>query len=166
MHVNLFQRVRILLEGWVHFQNHMVLIQLRENRGDLALAKSVVQRVVDRLRQNTQARCCVTIDGNRRLQSAILLVGGDGGQLGQRGQLGEQLGSPVRQFFSVRVFHRVLELRAADPVFHGQILHWLHEERNTFNVVQPGLQPANNRWSVIGSLFTRLQVNLYAPAIG
>src|SRR5882762_750181 len=40
MHKNLFQRVGILLERGIHFQDDMVLIELRENRGYLTLAKS------------------------------------------------------------------------------------------------------------------------------
>ena len=54
MHKNLFQRVGILLERRVHFKDNVVLIELRENRGYLALAKCVVQSVVDHLRQNPQ----------------------------------------------------------------------------------------------------------------
>ena len=46
------QRIRDrLLKLRVHFQHHVVLVQLREDGRDLALAEGVIQRVVDGLRQ-------------------------------------------------------------------------------------------------------------------
>ena len=46
-----FSESGILLELRLHFEHHVVLVQLREDGGDLALAEGVVERVVDRLRQ-------------------------------------------------------------------------------------------------------------------
>ncbi len=45
-----------LLEFRVHFQDDAILIELREHRRDLSLAKRVVQRVVDHLRCDAQSR--------------------------------------------------------------------------------------------------------------
>ena len=65
------------------FENDAVLVELGEDRGDLALAEGVVERVVDGLRQNVQPRgsLAVNVDGN--LQAAGLLVAGDVGEFRQ-----------------------------------------------------------------------------------
>ena len=48
------------------------------------------------------------------------------------------------QLIRVRILQRVLKLGAADPVFNGQILHWLHEERNSRNFGKLRLQTADH----------------------
>ena len=83
LHVNVFQRVGILLKARIHFQNHVILIQLRENRGDLPLAERVVERVVNRRRQNAQSRGRIAVNYEICLQPMVLLVGGDVAQLRQ-----------------------------------------------------------------------------------
>ncbi len=83
MHINLFQRVGILLECRIHFEHDVILVQLRKNRGDLPLAERVVQRVVDRLRQNSQPRCRVAINRQGCLHAALLLIAGHIAQLGK-----------------------------------------------------------------------------------
>ncbi len=52
----------------------MILVELGKDRGDLALAKSIVERVVNVGRQNAESRGCVTINGQRRQQSIVQLV--------------------------------------------------------------------------------------------
>jgi hypothetical protein len=47
---------RISLKVGNRFEDHVVLIQLRVQRGNLALAESVVQRLIDHLRRNAHAR--------------------------------------------------------------------------------------------------------------
>ena len=49
LHVNLVEHSGRRAEVRFHFENHAELIQLRENDRDLALAKRVVERVIDRL---------------------------------------------------------------------------------------------------------------------
>ncbi len=114
----------------------MILVQLRENRGHLPLAERVIQRVVNRLRQNSQPRCGVAINRQRCLHSAVLLVAGHVGQLGQISQLIDQFRSPLGKLLAVRIFHRVLVLRAADAVFHGQVLHGLQVEGDSLHIGQ------------------------------
>src|SRR6516164_7935282 len=72
--VKVFQRVRILLELRIDFQNHMILIQLREDGRDLALAVGIVKRVVDVRRKDAQARSGVAVDTERRKQALVQLV--------------------------------------------------------------------------------------------
>src|SRR5260370_32871145 len=62
LHVNIFQRIRILLELRIHFQDHVILIELGKNRGDLALAKGIVKRVVNVGVENAQRRGGGTVE--------------------------------------------------------------------------------------------------------
>ena len=83
VHVNILQRIRILLEARIHFHHHVVLIELRENRRHLPLAKRVVQRIVDVRRENAQPRSRIAVDRQRRQQTVIQLVCGHVAQLRQ-----------------------------------------------------------------------------------
>src|SRR5579859_6256665 len=60
--VNILERIGILLELRVHFHDDVILIELRVNRGDLALAEGVVQGVVDVGGKNANARGGIAID--------------------------------------------------------------------------------------------------------
>ena len=66
----------------------MIAVHLREILRDLPLAEGIIQRVVDQLRLDTEARGLVAIDRQRQCSAAGLLVGGDAGELRQRLQLG------------------------------------------------------------------------------
>ena len=83
-HVNILQRVRVLLELRIDFQDHVILIELREDRGDLALAKGVVERVVDVGGQNAEARSGVAIDREGGEQALIQLIAGNVAKFGKR----------------------------------------------------------------------------------
>ena len=50
------------LELRLRFQNHVVLVELRVHRVDLALAEGVVERVVDGRRRDAQPRCGDAVD--------------------------------------------------------------------------------------------------------
>ena len=94
MHVNVFERIRILRKLRIDFQHHVVLVQLGEDGGDLALSESVVQRVVDGLRQNAQPRSGIAIDHQLSFEAAILLVGGHVAHGRQLAQLVHQSAAP------------------------------------------------------------------------
>ena len=49
-------RSGVCMKFGLNFQHDMILIELGEHRRDLPLAESVVQRVVDRLRRDAEAR--------------------------------------------------------------------------------------------------------------
>ena len=55
----------------------MILVELRVERIDLALAVGVIERVVDCGRRNAQARCSHAIDREHNGLRAGLLIGGD-----------------------------------------------------------------------------------------
>ncbi len=63
---------------------------------------------------------------SRVCSPSILLVAGRVPQFGKLLQPGQQLRRINVQFIRVRIFQRVLKLRAADAILHGQILHRLH----------------------------------------
>ena len=125
----LFNASGLLLELRVHFQYHVILIELRKDGGNLALAESVVKSVIDGLRENPQRRCSVAIDHQIRFQTAVLLIVGNIPHLRQALELLHKLWSNV-QLLGIGGFQRILILRAADAVFYGQILHRLQVQRD------------------------------------
>src|SRR5258706_289263 len=82
----------------------------------------------------------IPIDDGRRLQPLVLLVGGHVAQLRPGPELFEETGGEGRQLRRVRVFEGVLELRAADPALHGQVLHGLHVEGDSLDLLELRLQ--------------------------
>ena len=103
LHINLVEHFGRRPEVRFHFQDDAELIQLGENDRDLALAERVVKRVVDRLGQDIQARCFLTIDIDIELEPVDLLIAGHVAQLRQLTQLLHQFRCPFRQLGRVRV---------------------------------------------------------------
>src|SRR6266481_2500866 len=162
MHINVF---RVLLELRVHFQDDVVLIQLRENGGDQALAESVVERVVYIGGKNSEARSGIAIDGEHREQALVLLVAGDITQLGQRFEFVHEARDPIGQLLGVHVLQAVLKLRAADAVFDGEVLHRLHEERYPVHLGERGLKAADYVGGRNPALAEGLEVDLDTAAV-
>ena len=96
---------------------------------------------------------------------AVLLVGGHVAQFGNLLQFGDELRGPYVQFVQVRIFQRVLILRAAHAVFHRQILHRLHVQRDAIHFFQFRLQAADHFGGVDVALFERFQVDQNASAV-
>ena len=131
--INALQRIGIGAEIGINFEHDVVLVQLRKHDRDQPLPEGVVQGVVDRAGGDAQSRCGVAVDHQIGLRRLVLLVGGHVAQFRQRLQLGHQLSRPRRQFFGVGVFQAELVLRPADAVFHRQVLHRLHVQRDAFD---------------------------------
>jgi len=74
LHVDALERVRIVLELGRDLEDHVVLVELGEDGRDLALAEGVVERVVDGLGQDGQARGEVAVDDQRGHEAAVLLI--------------------------------------------------------------------------------------------
>ena len=68
-HVNLAQGFGILPELRRRFHHHVILIERRVHGGHLALAEGVVERVVDQLRRDAEARGGVAVVLITRLQA-------------------------------------------------------------------------------------------------
>ena len=96
----------------------MVLVELSIEGRDLALAKRVIERLIDHLRRDPQPRSCLAIDHKRGGQSGRLLVGGYIAQLWQLFQLLDKALRPPVQFVRIRIFESVLKLSPAHTVFH------------------------------------------------
>ncbi len=102
-HVDAVQSIRILLELRVHFKHNAILVQLGKDRRNLALAKGVVERVVNRLGQNAKARRRIAVDGEVGIQSAVKLVGRDIAQLRLLFQFLQKARRPLRKLIAVGI---------------------------------------------------------------
>src|SRR5690349_15081824 len=69
------ESLRAKLELGIDFHNDVILIHALVNRGDLSLAKGVVQRAIDGAGSDTEAAGRVAVDHQSRLQAAILQIG-------------------------------------------------------------------------------------------
>src|SRR5579864_8849044 len=74
MDVDVFERVRTLLELGIDFHHDMVLVDALINCGDLPLAKRIVERVIDRTGRYAQAPSGGPVDHEFGLQSTVLQV--------------------------------------------------------------------------------------------
>ena len=143
----------------------MVLVQLRKDGRNLALAEGVVQRLVDGRGSNAEAIRRLAVENQFCPQAQVLLVACHVAQFRPFLQLGDHLRGEVIQFLRIGIFERVLELGAAYPVLHRQVLHRLHEQGDAGNPGQCRLQAANHVAGADLSLLERLQVDENAPAI-
>ena len=128
--VEIVQRRGIGLEVLPHLHHHVVLVELRKDGGDLALAEGVVERVVHVGHGDAQPRRGVAIDHQLRAQPLVLQVAGHVGHHAFLAQLGHHPARVRGQLGLVGIFERVLELGPADAVFHRQILQRLQKELN------------------------------------
>ncbi len=138
--VDVRQCRRPFLKLGLHFQDHAILVELGKDGGNLPLAERVVQRVVDQLRREPEARCSAAIDVQHRPQALILLIAGD---VTQHRNVVEPLHQPLRpdgELLGIGILQGVLILRAADPVFDRQVLHRLHEQADAVDFRELGLQ--------------------------
>src|SRR5205807_1696578 len=86
--IDLVQRLRRKLEVWLELKNNAVLVELGENRRDLALPEGIVKGVVNRLREDVKAGRLLPVYLHAGLQTAGLLVGGDIAQFGLLAEFG------------------------------------------------------------------------------
>ena len=102
-----FERVRAAAELGLHLEHHAVLVGLREDGRDQALAEGVVERVVDRRRRDAEPPGGVAVDVDVGLQALVLQVAGDVGELRQLPQALDQPGHPQRELVGDRRPRRV-----------------------------------------------------------
>ena len=138
------QLIRVKLKLWLGLQNHVVLIQLRIHRINLALAKRIVERIVDRRRRHTQPGSSRPVNDQRHRQPTQLLIRSNVFELRQLFQLRHKAVGPIIQLVLIRIFQTVLILRSAYAVVDGNVLHGLHEYLNVLHILQLRLQPSNN----------------------
>jgi hypothetical protein len=79
------------------FQHNVVLVDGGIHGGNLGLAEGFVERVVEHLRGDAEARSGGTVIGKHGLKTAVLLVGIDVGEEPQFPHLLEKHGTPLHQ---------------------------------------------------------------------
>ena len=94
--VDLLERGRVALKLRQHLLDHLISVHLGEILRHLPLAEGVVERIVDQLRLDAEARSHVAVDLERQRRAGVLLVGRDVAQFGQRFQFVEDLRRPRR----------------------------------------------------------------------
>src|SRR5438046_93080 len=77
------------------FEHHVVLVQLSEDGRHMPLPEVVVERVVDGLRENPQARRGVAVNRDICPQPVVELIRGHIAQLRQSSQFVDQLRRPL-----------------------------------------------------------------------
>src|SRR5215813_7555090 len=165
MDVNVFQRIGVLLELRIHFHDDVILIELRVNRGDLALAEGVVESIVNVSWENAEPGCGVAVNDDVQQQAAGKTIVCNIAQLRKILQTFLESWNPGVQLFSVDVFQTVLKLRAADAVFNGQVLHRLHEKRDAIDFVELWLEAADHLAGINFAFGERLQIHLNAAGV-
>ena len=75
--MNVLQILQMVLELRFDFQYDTILVRLREHGRNLALAKGVIQHIVDRLHADAEAGCRIAVDDHARLQAQVLVVAGN-----------------------------------------------------------------------------------------
>jgi len=133
--------------------------------GNLALAEGVVQRVGDGRHTDAQARGRIAVDHQVHLQAFVLQVAGDVGKLRQLAEGVHQLVTPQRQQLRVRGGHAELVLGAAHTVFDGQVLHRLHKQADTHQLVDFRLQTRDDLGCAQVALAVGLEVDQQASAV-
>ena len=150
----------------VDLEDDAVLVQLREDGRDLALAERVVERVVDRLRRDAEARRGVAVDHEPRLQARR-----SAGRWRRRAApaapaaVRRSRGAQTVKLLAVGIFEAVLVLRPADAILDRQVLHRLHVQRDAVDLGQLRLQAADHVAGADLPRFERLQVDLDAAAV-
>ena len=122
----------------------MILVQLREQGRDLALAEAIVQRVVDILCRNAETRSGRAVIAQGRLASLGLLIASDVGELRQLLESREEFRHITAEFLRARILQTVLVLRAADDILDRDVLHRLHVETDAVDRIDGRLQVANH----------------------
>ena len=164
--VEIVQRTGIGLEVLPNLHHHVVLVELRKDRGDLALAEGVVERVVHIGHGDAQPRRGIAIDHQLRAQALILQIAGHVGHDIFLAQLIDHLARVSRQLVLIRIFERILELGPADAIFHRQVLQRLQEELDAFDAFYLAAACAVNHFRRGDlALIERLQVDLNAARV-
>ena len=139
-HVDIAQGFGVLPEARRGFHHHVILVQRFIHGGDLALAEEIVQRIVDQLGRDAEARGGVAIVDHLGLKSAILLVAVDIDDERDRFQLLEHLGREGNEVLEVIAAHGELIERSAIPAADAQVLGGLQKERGAGNSGELGAQ--------------------------
>ena len=165
VYIDLLQELGVLPKARRRFHHHVILIERRVHGGDLALAKRVIQHVVDELGGNPKARGGVAIVLNHGLQAAILLIGIDVGDQAEVPQ-GRKHGLAIfSQILDVIAAHGELIKRCAVASAYAHVLVGLHIVRGSANDVELRPQPLDYVVHRDLTFRQRLQLDLHARRV-
>ena len=126
--------------------------------GDLPLAEGVVERVVEHLRRDAEARGGVAVDGERELEPGRLLIARDIREARAASACARACARDhVGELDRVGVFERVLELRAADARVDLQVLHRLQVHGDAAYGREPRAQTLDDFVGARSALAARFQ---------
>ena len=149
----------------VGFEDHAVLVRLGEDRRDDALAKRIVECVVDGRRRNAETPGGGAVDQHIGRQSIFGVAGSDILDLRDLLQSLQQPRHPDREFVRIGILQRELVLTAADRGVDRQILHRLHVQRNAGDAGDLAVDATDDLAGGGGSLVARLQIDQHPPAV-
>ena len=151
--------------GTEYLQNHVVARQLGEILGDLALAESVIKRVVNHLRCESVPRGLVTIDFKVSVRPSVCWSVATSRSSGSPLSLA-RIRRPLIELLDVCTLKCVLELCTGCAAADADILRCLKKEARTFNFIDLATQARDDLISTRRALVTRLQGNEHAAGIG
>jgi len=128
-HVDGLEGFGVLLGLRHDFEDDVILIQTFIDVGDLALAESIVQSVVNGLNGNPEAAGSVAVDDQRTFQAVHLLVGVDVAKFRDLGQPLLEKRSPMSEVAEIVGLQSVLVLSGAVATANAQVLDRLEKER-------------------------------------
>ena len=161
----MIQLVGVELKLRLAFQNDVVLVHLRIHGADLPLAERVIKCVIDGGGRDAQAGGGNAVDHQRYSETASLLIGGNVFQFRQLLEPRDETIGPLIQLIHVGVFERVLVLRPAHAVVDGDVLHGLHKQLDSLNLIQFRLEPANHVGCADIPLIERLEIDRHPAAV-
>ena len=159
-HVNILERVGILLIRQFGFHHDVILIQWLVHRRDLPLAKRGVQSIIDNLGRDADPRCRIAVNDESSFQSPIGQVRVRIANLGKRLDAIEHDPRPFLQILNRVGLDRVLELRIAASAADPQFLRRLKEHRRA-RQLQFGTQARDHLVRGHVAFCERLQLNIH-----
>ena len=164
--IDVLKGLGALPEARLDLHHHVILVERAVHDRDLALAEGVVERVVDELRGDAEARCGGPVDHQRRLLPLVLLVTAQIDELRQRAKALRDPRSPRVELPDVVPLERVLVLRVPHAAARADVLHCLEEGGGPRHA---GHTSAQSRDHLVGAdlpLRERLQHDEHARGVG
>ena len=162
-----FEVGRVALEFRIDLQHHHVLVALGIDDRDLPLGERVVERVVDVLDPNAEARRLLPVDLERQLQPAGITVAGNVGNAFDRFHAFADDRRPFLQQIEVGARQRILIVGIALSPAGADVLRGEHEQPDSGNIKEIFAQPIDHQCGGQSApLFRRLEANEHRTAIG
>ena len=143
-HTDVLERRRDLRVARVDFHDDVILVDGAVDDRYLALAESVVERVVDLGRRDAEPRGGVAIDDEIGLQPLLLLVGIDVREHGTVLERLDELRRPRVEILRIVGLQRVLIWRVALPAAGADVLNRIEKQAAAGNLRELRPQPRDH----------------------